>query len=189
MTNEAKRLNDFTKYMTGIVTPDFTDWLTDNGFFTAPASTKYHGAYEGGLYDHSKAVAMTLSDLTGRLSLRWERPESPLIIGMFHDLCKIDAYTEVVDDEGVIYFGEDEAGNRQTHFEHAQPLLKGHGEKSIMLLSQFITLTREEVLCIRFHMGAYIREDWDGFGGAITENVNVLYTHTADMIASKVKGV
>lgn len=189
MTNEAQRLNDFTKYMTGIVNPIFTDWLTDNGFFKAPASTKYHGAYEGGLYDHSKAVAVVLADLTGRLTLKWERPESPLIIGMFHDLCKIDAYTKVVDMEGTQYFGGAEAQGGETHFECAEPILKGHGDKSIMLLSQFMTLTHEEMLCIRFHMGAYNRDDWDGFGRAISENVNVLYTHTADMVASKVKGV
>ena len=187
--NEAQRLNDFNSYMKGIVSPDFIAWLTDNGFFKAPASTKYHGAYEGGLYDHSKAVAVVLEDLTGRLTLKWERPESPRIIGMFHDLCKIDEYQKVVDQEGLSYFGGAELQKEEAHFERAASLLHGHGDKSLILLSRFLPVTYEELLCIRFHMGAYERDDWDGYDQAIKETVNVLYTHTADMVASKVKGV
>ena len=61
-------------------------YLEEGGFFTASASTKYHGAYEGGLYDHSRAVFYRLAYLTGNNDLKWQRPESPFIIGMFHDL-------------------------------------------------------------------------------------------------------
>ena len=57
-------------------------WLDENGFFTAPASTKYHGAYEGGLFDHSLAVTNTLVDLTVKNQLKWGRPESPYLIGI-----------------------------------------------------------------------------------------------------------
>ncbi len=112
-----------------------------------------------------------------------------MIVGMFHDLCKIDNYKEIVDEEGEIFFGTDEAHGREVHFEYAHPLIEGHGEKSIMLLSRFITLTEEEMHCIRFHMGAYIPTDIDAYGKAIQRYHNVLFTHTADMIASKIKGV
>jgi 23S rRNA maturation-related 3'-5' exoribonuclease YhaM len=37
---------------TGKISQRFYDWLIANGFTTAPASTKYHGAFEGGLYEH-----------------------------------------------------------------------------------------------------------------------------------------
>ena len=57
--------------------------------------------------------------------------------------------------------------------------------KSIMLLSQFINLTEEELLCIRYHMGAYEKEAWDQYDMAIKKYPNVLWTHHADMIASK----
>ena len=71
------------------------NYLETGGFFTAPASTKYHGAYEGGLYDHSRQVFLRLKDLTEKNDLAWEREESPFFIGMFHDLCKCDQYKKV----------------------------------------------------------------------------------------------
>lgn len=66
--------------------------LKDNGFFTMPASTKYHGSFEGGLFEHSRNVTQGLIVLTEKNGLAWQRPESPYIVGMFHDLCKIDQY-------------------------------------------------------------------------------------------------
>ena len=148
------------------------DWLLNGGFFTAPASTKYHGNYEGGLFDHSLAVADTLIELTKHNDLKWQRPESPLIIGLFHDLCKCDQY-QLLDGQYVY---------------NDNLLLRGHGDKSVMILSRFMTLTEEEVLCIRYHMGAYIQEDHQGFDLAIKKYTGVLWTHHADMIASKVIG-
>lgn len=154
----------------GIISQDFYNWLYDNGFNTVPASTKYHGAYEGGLYDHSCEVTNRLLGLTERLGLRWQREESPYIVGMFHDLCKIDAYTEI--ETGRYMYNE-------------QSLLKGHGDKSVMLLSRFMTLTYEEIMCIRYHMGAYETDNWKQYDMAIKSYPNVLWTHTADMLASK----
>ena len=66
--------------------------LDARGFFIAPVSTKYHGAYEGGLADHSYEVADALQELTARLCLKWERSQSPIIVGIMHDLCKCDKY-------------------------------------------------------------------------------------------------
>lgn len=147
----------------GIISRDFYVWLIANGFKTAPASTKYHGAFNGGLYEHSSNVTRELLHLTDRLDLEWQRKESPWIIGMFHDLCKIDAYT--VDASG--------------HYERVEDsILKGHGAKSVMLLSRFITLTEEEILCITYHMGAYETDNWKQFDLAIKKYPNVLFTHT-----------
>ena len=75
-----------------IVKKDFLKWLAENGFFIAPASTKYHGNYEGGLFDHSFMVMNLLVELSAANGLKWKRPESPFLVGMFHDLCKIDQY-------------------------------------------------------------------------------------------------
>ncbi len=148
-------------------------YLSEDGFFTAPASTKYHGVYPGGLYEHSRTVFRRLNDLTVKNGLKWQRPESPFIIGMFHDLCKCDQYikTEV----GYEY--------------NTNTLLKGHGAKSVMILSQFINLTEEEMLCIRYHMGPYEKEEWAEFDMAIRKYENVFWTHAEDMLASKVDGI
>ena len=76
------------------------------GFFCAPASTKYHGNYPGGLYEHSRNVYFRLKDLTEKNSLQWMRPQSPFIIGMFHDLCKCDQYNKVFDETREIVNGK-----------------------------------------------------------------------------------
>jgi hypothetical protein len=184
-----RRIELFDGLMKEIITKDFYNWLIENKFFTQPASTKYHGAYEGGLFDHSYEVTQVLLDMTDRLNLEWKRPESPYIIGMFHDLCKIDNYLTIIDEPGETMMGTGEVKGKEVHFEYnPNTILKGHADKSIMLLSQFITLTEEEMLCIRFHMGAYEGQDqWDNYDKAIRKYETVLFTHTADMYASKVK--
>ena len=184
-----KRIELFSGLISDIISKEFYDWLIKNGFFTQPASTKYHGYYEGGLFDHSYEVTQVLLDMTKRLDLQWTRPESPYIIGMFHDLCKIDNYITVVDEPGDVMMGTGTTKGREIHFEYnPNVILKGHADKSIMLLSQFLTLTEEEMLCIRFHMGAYEGQDqWDAYDKAIKKYETVLWTHTADMYASKVK--
>lgn len=152
-------------------------WLCHNVFFTAPASVKYHGNHEGGLFEHSACVMEELEDLTGQLGLEWQRPESPRIVGMFHDLCKIDRYVPNTDMPTV------------DAFKYADPIMRGHGEKSVMLLSQLIALTEEEVYCIRYHMGAFNTDDMPFYARAVEKYPNVLYTHTADMIASHIRGI
>lgn len=163
-----------------IIPQEFADYLTVHGFYNAPASTKYHGNYAGGLFDHSFAVMNFLVELSAKNNLKWQRAESPFIVGMFHDLCKIDSYVPVMDDDKVIVGWE----------YNPNTIIKGHGDKSIILLSQHITLTEEEVMCIRYHMGAFVeKEEWRDYTNAIHKYPNVLWTHQADMLASHVAGV
>ncbi len=148
------------------------NYLKDGGFLTAPASTRFHGNYDGGLFDHSVAVMETLVNLTYDNNLKWQRKASPYIIGLFHDLCKCDQYLLL---DGQYVYNDN-------------LVLKGHGDKSVMLLSQFMSLTEEEILCIRYHMGAYEKDDWQGYDLAIRKYPNLLYVNLADMYASKVIG-
>lgn len=146
------------------------------GYFDAPASTKYHSAYSGGLFDHSREVTKQLLILTEKLGLEWYNARSPYIIGMLHDLCKCDAYKRTIDDFVPYMRNED-------------ILLDGHGEKSVILAQQILNgrLTTEEIACIRWHMGAFDdKERWNYYKNAIIQYPNVLYTHTADMIASTI---
>lgn len=166
-----------------IVKEDFLKWLAENGFFTAPASTKYHGNYEGGLFDHSFMVMNLLVELSAANGLKWKRPASPFLVGMFHDLCKIDQYR--IDNSTPYTVGE------PTRYEYnPNTMYKGHGDKSIILLSQFTTLTDEETACIRYHMGAFTeKEEWQDYTRAVHAFPNVLWTHQADMLASHVVGI
>lgn len=178
MNTESRTLDQrialFKEFM-GIHThPHMVEQLMHKGFFTAPASTKYHGNYAGGLFDHSLEVAKQLVNLTDRMGLDWLCPRSPFVVGMFHDLCKCDAYQKDGDDAWK-YSAED--------------AFPGHGEKSVLVLSQLMQLTEEEVFCIRYHMGAYEKEAWNYYDKAIRKYPNVLWTHTADMAASKIIGV
>lgn len=185
-------MSTFTDFMrlpngTSLVSPEMLHALALGGFFDAPASTKYHGNYPGGLLAHSYSVAKFLVQLTEDNHLTWKNPRSPYVVGMFHDLCKIDQYRHPVIGEnmdGTIFYAESEwEYNPDT-------LLKGHGDKSVMLLSQFYTLTDEEIMCIRYHMGAFTdKSEWNDYTRAVNQYPNVLWTHQADMLASHVAGV
>ena len=185
-------LTDFCNLMklpdgTPLLPIDMLDWLVNKGFFKAPASTKYHGAHEGGLYQHSVAVTKFLLRLTEDNKLIWRNERSPYIVGMFHDLCKIDQYRHPV--IGETLGGDYIADNGKWEY-NTNTLLKGHGEKSVMLLSQFYALTEEEICCIRYHMGAFTdKSEWNDYTRAVRQFPNVLWTHHADMLASHVAGV
>ena len=183
---------DFVDFMASsgdedLVSPDMLKYLSLNHFFTAPASTKYHGNYEGGLFDHSFAVAKFLVRLTEDNRLTWKNPRSPYIVGMFHDLCKIDQYRHPA--SRLITDGVTVVNSFKWEY-NPDTLLKGHGDKSVMLLSQFYTLTDEEIMCIRYHMGAFTdKSEWNDYTRAVSQYPNVLWTHQADMLASHVAGV
>lgn len=150
--------------------------LEDLNYFKAPASINHHGNYEGGLFDHSWAVMEVLENLTYRLDLKWEDKRSLYIVGLFHDLCKCDAY--IYNEET----GQWEYNNNS--------IMTGHGELSVIMTQKLVELTDEEIACIRWHMGAYDnKENWNILGRAIEKYPNVLYMHTADMIASRVNGI
>ena len=180
--NNLQRINAFKilfidfEYIGTKNIDEVIECLDNIGYFDAPASIKYHGTYIGGLFDHSHVVTSSLLDLTEKLELKWERPISPYIVGMFHDLCKCDDY---------IYDPNEE------RFKHRDNLiLNGHGEKSVIMAQKLLDLTDEEIACIRWHMGAYDdKENWNILGRAIEEYPNVLYTHTADMIATRIRGI
>lgn len=173
-----------------IISQDFKTYLLANGFFRSPASTKYHGAYEGGLFDHSLMVMNSLVDLSAKNGLKWQRAESPFIVGMFHDLCKIDQYRHPVKEIIADWYGECPVYDEQAWEYNLDTAIKGHGDKSVILLSQYMTLTEEEVMCVLHHMGAFTdREHWREFTNAVQRFPNVLWTHHADMIASHVVGV
>lgn len=151
-------------------------WLHNIYYFEAPAAMHHHGAEKSGLLRHSLQVASELRNLTDRLDLKWIRPQSPEIVGLLHDICKTDDYAW---DNTV----QDISWN-DTQF------MEGHGDKSVLMIAGHFDLTEEEVACIQYHMGAFTdKEQWKYYSAAVKRWPNVLYTHTADMIASQIVGV
>lgn len=193
--NIKERMEQYMNFMPKMLT-DLTilSKLDEMAFFEAPASIKHHGAYAGGLFDHSFAVASALVSLTQRLELKWLRPESPYIVGMFHDLCKTELYgiTMIENHSGIFADGK-EIGNtfNKEWIRRENSLMPDHGALSIILAQQLVSLTKEEIACIRWHMGAFEKDTslWSCYGTAIETYPNVLYSHTADMIASRIIGV
>ena len=181
----------FKEIITPIVGQACAEMMTYNGFFTAPASKSYHSNYEGGLFDHSVEVALQLQSLTDKLGLVWEDEDSAFRVGILHDLCKIDVYRKVIDKPETFDFEVLATDPEEFHYEWDNtPLVKGHGDKSVIYaLNWGCPLTEEEIACITYHMGAYETDRWDAFSNAIKRFPNVLYTHTADMIADKIMGV
>ena len=164
--------------MSDKATSSLVDDLEKMGYFDVPASWKYHGSWPGGLFEHSWAVAKELENLTRRLGLKWEMKRSPVLVGMLHDLCKTQGYREV---GGAWIAWRHEKRHGDLSVEFAEELLKRAGA---------VPLTDEEMLCIRWHMGfADDKENWNCYGAAIEKYQNVLWTHTADMVASRVLGV
>ena len=162
---------------------DILELLESTDFYIAPASTKYHGACPGGLFNHSMAVAELLIEWGKKGLICWGHDWSPAVIGLLHDFTKVGKYTLIKIDYTVRPL--------ECDYEYNTDALTygGHGSDSCIKLLQKIRLTEEETLCIRYHMGAYEKEDWNGFEKAIAQYETVLWTHHADMVASKVLGV
>ena len=131
------------------------DWLEKSDFFTAPASTRRHSAYRGGLCQHSVNVYKRFVKLLQmEFGENWQKkisPESVAIMGLLHDVCKVGTYVE--DYRNV----KDENGNwvKKPYYKIEDSLPYGHGEKSVYMLSAFMKLTREEALAINWHMGEF----------------------------------
>ena len=131
------------------------DYLTSTGdFLTAPASTRFHLSYEGGLLEHSLNVYDCLNDYLNRARVKETygmeySPETIAIVSLLHDVCKVGCYKKgsrnVKNANGV--------WESVPTYEFEDKLPYGHGEKSVYIISGYMKLTREEAFAIRYHMG------------------------------------
>lgn len=165
--------------------------LEETDFFTAPASTKYHGSYEGGLVQHCIDVYNALHDelafIFGDNYLAVYSEESIAIVSLFHDLCKIGRYragTRNVKDPVTKQWHEE-----PTYFYNDEAFEMGHGAASVFTAQKFISLTDVEAQAIFWHMGAYDISNYmslNGLGSAFEKNTLAFALHRADMLATYV---
>ena len=68
MTKHEEFINIYEKNITRNGSDKLLQFLlsSSSDFFTAPCSTRYHGAYEGGLVEHSVNVYHCLKDYLSR---------------------------------------------------------------------------------------------------------------------------
>ena len=136
---------------------EFLKYLQTSGFYESPSACKLHGAYKGGLVIHSTTVFYTWLELDFDMPKHTNRynsytQESMLLISVAHDLCKVGRYKFT--DDGIKY--------------NKKKSDVGHSLKSLEIIKQFIELTDEEEMCIKFHMGYYGTHEFNEKHGEYT---------------------
>ncbi len=165
---------------------DLIKWLdTETDFFTAPASTKYHLNCKGDLLQHSLNV---LDQLVVQASMEvsdddisQELMNSIVIVSLLHDVCKANFYIEK--EKNV----KNEKGDwiKEPFYTINDSFPVGHGEKSVILIQKYIDLTDDEILAIRWHMGAFEpKESHNSLSNAFNKSWLALDLHIADLKAT-----
>ncbi|MBP5236431.1 MAG: HD domain-containing protein [Clostridia bacterium] len=154
-------------------------------FFTAPASTRFHGAHDGGLVEHSLIVYDCLVDYLSRERVKKlygmdYSDETVAIAALLHDVCKINVYKKSMRNV------KDETGKWTSvpYYEFEDDLPYGHGEKSVYIISGYMKLTREEAFAIRYHMGFSGNDDVRNVGDSFEMFPLSFALNTADSEAS-----
>lgn len=152
-TNKEKFIRIYQENIKRDGSDKLLEWLCGCDFFTAPASTKFHGNYEGGLCDHSALVYEKLLDLKNKYKDNFEfSDETIAIVALLHDVCKTQFYKKSFRN-----VKDDDTGKWSKVacyvVEESVPL--GHGEKSVILIQSKMKLTLEEICAIRFHMSSW----------------------------------
>ena len=158
-------------------------YLEASDFFTAPASTKFHSAHEGGLCEHSvKSYYRFLQNLDMEYDGMWDdkiSSESAAIIALLHDVCKADFY--ILEYRNVKKNGSWES---MPFYKIEDSLPYGHGEKSVYIISGFMRLNREEAMAINWHMGGFDTRVLGGsysLSGAFQKHPIALLFHISDL--------
>lgn len=186
MSNEERFISIFKNKIHREGAEKLLDYLCSDhcDFFTAPASTRYHGSHPGGLLEHSLNVYDCLCDYLSRPRVRevyslCASEESIAISALLHDLCKINFYKESTRN-----VKENGAWKAVPYYTIEDELPYGHGEKSVYIISGFMRLTRDEAFAIRYHMGFSGCEDNNTVGLAFSRFPLAVALFTADMEAT-----
>ena len=186
MTAKEKFLDYYNTYITRPGAKELLDYICSekSDFFKAPASTKFHGSYEGGLCEHSVNVYEALREYVNRPRFKEEyglsySDETIAIVALLHDLCKINIYkasTRNVKKDGVWV--------SVPYYEFDDKMPYGHGEKSVYIINGYMRLSREEAFAIRYHMGFSKDEEARNVSAAFEMYPLAMANYVADMEAT-----
>lgn len=188
----AKNFNDLAKatiHRKGI--DELLEWLDSTDFFEAPASTKYHGAFAGGLCQHSMNVQKRLLELAEMYCPEQLHDpdakkvaafkESISIVALFHDVCKAGCYKVSMRNVK----NADGQWERVPFFMwNEDDCFGGHGSKSVYLVQRFMPLSFEEAAAINSHMGFADQTNISSVSSAYEKNVLAWMLHVADEAAT-----
>lgn len=172
------------------------EYIRKSDFYYAPASTKYHSCHEGGLIEHH----LNAYDC---LSKKKDNPiwanilddvgyESMIICPLLHDICKTNFYAIELKNKKVYRdTGKKSDANGRFDWETVpgytvdDKVPYGHGEKSVMMIEEFMKLKPVERYAIRWHMGfTEPKENWNTLCAAIQKYPFILAMHEADLEAT-----
>ena len=170
-------------------------FIRKSDFYTAPASTRYHSCHEGGLLEHTLNVYDRLMNKCK--DTLWQgntiiKNENIVISALLHDICKTYFYgTELKNKKVYKETGSKSDSNGRYDWETVpsytidDKIPYGHGEKSVMMVEEFIKLEPVERYAIRWHMGfTEPKENWNTIGMAIKKYPLVLALHEVDIEAT-----
>lgn len=162
---------------------DLMEWLTTSDFFVAPASTMFHGSHAGGLLEHSLNVYDCLVEELDILDIKENySAETVALVSLLHDICKVNFYKK-----GTRNVKENGQWVTKEVYEIDEKFPCGHGEKSVIILQNFMNLSAEEIFAIRAHMGGFDTsvKGGDYFISKIFERSKLsVLLHLADMKAT-----
>ena len=186
MNYKEKFIEYYRRHITRPGAEELLNYLESpqSDFFIAPASTRFHGAYEGGLCEHSVNVYEALCAYVKRDRFKEEyglsfSEETLAIAALLHDLCKVNVYkasTRNVKKDGV--------WTAVPFYEFNDELPYGHGEKSVYIVSGFMRLSREEAFAIRYHMGFSKDEEAKNVSASFEKYPLAMALYVADMEAT-----
>lgn len=166
MNRKEDFIRIYTQYIKRPGADKLLAWLEETDFFTAPASTRFHGNYEGGLCEHSVNVWEELVRILKAYPEIKVTAETAAIVTLLHDLCKIGCYKVEMRNAKVnnVWI------QRPTYVFKEDFCYGGHGSKSVYLAQKYMTLTDAEAVAINCHMGAWDRIPTDySIGSAFDE--------------------
>lgn len=181
------------------------NFIDKHGYYTAPASTRFHGNYEGGLAEHSINVCAMLYR-ENKANNGGLTDENIIVCSLMHDLCKLDFYTTEI--KNVKTYITDDNRNELKGYMVKYEKVNGverpfcwvptesysvdeqlplpHGPKSVYILKGYIDVKREEALMISWHMGPYanLASEPYGFNNAVEHQTSIALMYVADFLAS-----
>jgi 23S rRNA maturation-related 3'-5' exoribonuclease YhaM len=163
---------------------ELLSYLTEIGFLEAPASTRFHGAYEGALLEHSVNVLKCAE----KLGVAWLGGEeynkihdSVVICSLLHDVGKCGQFGKPLYIPNILKSGK--TSDAQPYATNPDLMTLPHEIVSVIEVTKFIDLTEDEQRAIAWHNGLYGTFKYDIQG---KETSLYMIIHFADMWASRV---
>jgi len=152
MNSKDEFIDIYREYIKRDGSEELLNYLKSTDFFLAPASSRYHNSFEGGLADHSINVYKRLKKLVDSEDSMYKKysDETIAIIGLLHDLCKINFYKRDWKNQKINGVWE-----QVPYYKIEEVLPFGHGEKSVYIINKYMKLNDTEALAINWHMGPY----------------------------------